>query len=103
MSALERMVLDGIFERSRDGKLSKEGHKSFSYAGAVISYNPNSRVCIFYLGMMEDFGNNDEFWPVKVRREIERSAETRPASICNTVTITTISNSSLSPFTRAIG
>ena len=29
-------------------------------------------------------------WPVKVRREIERSAETRPASICNTVTITTM-------------
>ena len=28
VSALERMVVDGIFERSRDGKLSKEGNES---------------------------------------------------------------------------
>ena len=41
-------------------------------------------------------------WPVKVkvntyscRREIERSAETRPATICNTITITTPSKYSI--------
>ena len=41
-----------------------------------------------------DIGMNDDvrvvsFWPVKVRRETERSAETRPATICNTVTFIT--------------
>ena len=44
-------------------------------------------------------------WPVKVRREIERSAETRPcrqpATICNTINTTTPSIPSLSPFTSA--
>ncbi len=34
---------------------SAEGHKKFTYLG-VVSYNPNSRMCIFYPGMMKDFG-----------------------------------------------
>jgi len=55
VSALERMVVDGIFERSRDGKLSKEGNKSFTYVGVVDSYDCNFRMNIFYPEMMKDF------------------------------------------------
>ena len=56
VKALERMVLDGIFERSRGGKLSKYGHKSFTYVGVVDSYDRDFRMNIFYPEMMKDFG-----------------------------------------------